>query len=281
MSKNIIPCKSILSIEENKKIEKIINFNSHIDDTVNDIAKKFKIQITSDVNLVKAYERDYSNMPGHANSVCHPENEQECALILNYCNQSKIPITIAAGRTNLNGSATPIGGMVMAMNKMITPKPKLNMKLQSITAPVGIYLEEMRTAVLNQSQKKLYFPVDPTSRNDAMVGGTISCNASGFMPGPQGAMRHWVDSLDFLTPNGFKISCKRGQYISKNGLFIMTYPNKTIKWPIPTYPRPNIKNASGPYSDESGKIDLVDLLIGSEGIFGVITKVNFRLKKKT
>ena len=164
---------------------------------------------------MKAYERDYSNMPGHANSVCHPANEQECAIILNYCNQSKIPITIAAGRTNLNGSATPIGGMVMAMNKMIAPKPKINIKLQSITAPVGIYLEEMRTAVLNQSQKKLYFPVDPTSRNDAMVGGTISCNASGFMPGPQGAMRHWVDSLDFLTPMDSKFHAKEDNIFQK------------------------------------------------------------------
>ena len=280
MSNNIIPCKSILSIEDNKKIEKMIDFNLNIDDAISDIAKKFKIQITSDTDVVKAYERDYSNIPGNANSVCHPKNEKECAIMLNYCHQSKIPITIAAGRTNLNGSATPIGGMVMAMNKMTTPKPKINMQLQTMTTPVGIYLEDMRNAVLNQSQKKLYFPVDPTSRNDAMIGGTVSCNASGFMPGPQGAIRHWVNSLDFLTPNGFKISCKRGQYISKDGFFIISCKNKTIKWSLPTYPRPNIKNASGPYSDESGKIDLVDLLIGSEGIFGVITKVNFKLKKR-
>ena len=34
----------------------------------------------------------------------------------------------------------------------------------------------------------------------------------------------------------------------------------------------NIKNASGPYSDENGMIDLVDFLVGSEGIFGVIKR---------
>ena len=112
-----------------------------------------------------------------------------------------------------------------------------------------------------------------------MIGGTISCNASGFIPGPKGAMRYWVKSLDFLTPNGYKISCERGEYISKNGFFLLEFPNEKIKWNVPTYPRPKIKNASGPYSDESGQIDLVDLLIGSEGIFGVITKVTFKLKK--
>ena len=276
---NIISCKSILNLEKNKEIEQLINDNLNIDEAANVITKKFNIQITTDPDLVSSYERDYSNMPGHANSVCHPSNEQECAIILRYCHHSKTPITITAGRTNLNGSATPNGGMVMAMNKMKSPKPKINLKSKSITTGVGVFLEDMRNAVLEQSQKKLYFPVDPTSRKDAMIGGAISCNASGFIPGPKGAMRYWVKSLDFLTPNGYKISCERGEYISKNGFFLLEFPNEKIKWNVPTYPRPKIKNASGPYSDESGQIDLVDLLIGSEGIFGVITKVTFKLKK--
>ena len=43
---------------------------------------------------------------------------------------------------------------------------------------------------------------------------------------------------------------------------------------------PKLKNSSGPYSDSTGSIDLVDLLVGSEGIFGLITSATLRLKNK-
>ena len=168
--------------------------------------------------------------------------------------------------------------MVMSMEKMTLPGPQLDMNAKCISAPVGIYLEDMRNTALQQSKNKLYFPVDPTSRNEAMIGGAISCNASGFVPGPAGAMRYWTESLDFLTPDGYKIICKRGQYISKNGKFFIEFPKKTVTWKVLTYPRPKIKNASGPFSDENGTLDLVDFLVGSEGIFGLITRATFRLK---
>lgn len=279
MSQNTIPCQSILNINQKEKIRAWIHQKPEVHHAVEYLSEEFQIQITSDPDVVKGFERDYSNLPGKAEILCRPTNENECALILIYCQSAKIPLTIAAGRTNLNGSATPDGGMVMSMEKMTQPAPQLDLNTQCISAPVGIYLEDMRNAALQQSQNKLHFPVNPTSRKEAMIGGAISCNASGFVPGPAGAMRYWTKSLHFLTPDGHKIVCKRGQYISKDGEFLLDFPNGLVKWKVPTYPRPNIKNASGPYSDENGTIDLVDCLVGSEGIFGLITLATFRLKE--
>ena len=105
-----------------------------------------------------------------------------------------------------------------------------------------------------------------------MVGGAVSCNASGFIPGPKGSMRMWVNQLEFLLPNGDQIKAERGQYISKNGQFIIKSSNgeeSTVH--IPRYKRVNLKNASGPFSAEDGRLDLIDLIVGSEGIFGCIT----------
>ena len=280
MAKNIIPCISIISPTQKELIDNWTNNNTKIHHAVDFLTNEFNIQITSDPDVVKGFERDYSNIPGNAELLCRPKNEMECALILYYCHHARIPLTIAAGRTNLNGSATPNGGMVMSIEKMTHPDPKLDISTQRINTPVGIYLEDMRSAALNQSQNKLYFPVDPTSRREAMVGGTISCNASGFVPGKAGAMRYWTESLDFLTPDGHKITCNRGQYISKDAKFIMDFPHGSLNWEVPNYPRPEIKNASGPYSDENGTLDLVDFLVGSEGIFGLITAATFRLKEK-
>ena len=128
----------------------------------------------------------------------------------------------------------------------------------------------MRDKVLELSNSELYYPVDPTSRHDAYVGGTIACNASGFIPGEKGATRYWVKGIEFLLPNGDLVEINRDQYISKDGYFSLEYNNKIIQLPIPTYHRPKIKNASGLYSDHNGIIDLIDLIIGSEGILGMI-----------
>ena len=147
-----------------------------------------------------------------------------------------------------------------------------------ISVNPGVYIEQVRKFVTNESENHLIFAVDPTSRNEAMVGGAVSCNASGFIPGPKGSMRMWVNQLEFLLPNGEYIKVERGQYISKNGQFIIKDSNgeDSIVY-IPRYKRVNLKNASGPFTAENGKLDLIDLIVGSEGIFGCITNVHLKL----
>ena len=279
MSKHKIPITSIISDEPLKKISAWIEKNLAITDLVEFLLSEFKIDCTTDQEIIQGFDRDSSNIEGRADALSRPVNEYECALILAICQRAKIPVTISAGRTNLNGSATPVGGMILSIVKMTSPSIIVDLKTKTLTSPVGVYLEEMRKETLRQSHNKLHYPVDPTSREDAMVGGTLSCNASGFIPGPAGTTRYWTDSLEFLIPDGYKISCKRGEYISRNGDFILEFPNEKMILRIPSYRRPNIKNASGPYSDEIGKVDLVDLIVGSEGIFGLITSATFRLKE--
>ena len=58
--------------------------------------------------------------------------------------------------------------------------------------------------------------------------------------------------------------------------------NKAIKirFPVPKYERPKIKNASGPYSAINQEVDFIDVIIGSEGIFGMILNCTFNLAKR-
>ncbi len=94
-------------------------------------------------------------------------------------------------------------------------------------------------------------------------------------------MRYWITVLDFLLQNGEMVKINRGKYISNNGEFIIHKADNTetiIK--VPTYDRVNLKNASGPFSSTDGKMDFVDLIIGSEGIFGCITNTTLKLKDR-
>ena len=277
MSTNRIPVQHIISSEIISKIESLPQDSLTISE-VCAFLNELGIDVTVDKDITKGYDRDSSNIEGHSDMVCRPKNELETAMTLAVFHQTRHPLTVAAGKTNLTGSATPEGGGVLSTEKLISPFPVLNSDAQTICTPVGIYLEEMRKEVLLQSQNRLHYPVDPTSRNEAMVGGTISCNASGFVPGPQGATRYWTESLELITPQGCKITAERNEFISENGEFILEFPKGEKTLSIPTYPRPEIKNASGVFSNESGVLDFVDLIVGSEGIFGIVTSVTFKVK---
>ena len=278
---HIIKLEKIIDNKTQKKMESIIKSKYSFNNIIIRLNKNFKIEATTNQKEIINYSRDWSNMDGNAQALIKPKSEFECAIILYLFNSLNIPITISAGRTNLTGSATPKGGIILTTEKLISSKINVDLENQTVSSPIGIYLEKMREEVLKQSSNKLIYPVDPTSREEAFVGGTISCNASGFVPGEQGATRFWVKEINFLFLNGFKIKIKRGDFISKKGIFIIKYPDGTCKeLPVLTYNYPQIKNASGPFSDPNGKVDFIDLIIGSEGIFGMITKTKFKLKRK-
>ncbi len=269
---NKIEVNELMESEIEQKIDDFCADNRELPEIIDFLSSEFSIKISSDKDIVDGFITDSSNLPGNAVAVARPGNEKECAVLFKILCNAGIPYTISAGKSNLTGSATPQEGVIISLNNIQEPTVKVDFDEKSVTAPVGVFLEDMRNEVLNQSNNKLMFPVDPTSRVEATVGGALACNASGFIPGPKGAMRFWVQELHILLPDGGKVIAKRGEYISENGEFIFMYGDKEIKVPVPRHPRPAIKNAGGPFSDPDGRIDLIDLFVGSEGIFGVITQ---------
>lgn len=238
---------------------------------------EFAVELALDPDIVKGYTADSSNLPGCADALGRPHSERECAVIFRACFAAGIPFTLTAGRSNLTGSATPQAGVIVSMAEMLDPEVRVDEASRTLCAPVGIILETMRRQALEQSAGRLFFPVDPTSRADATVGGAIACNASGFTPGETGAMRSWIEAVEFIWPNGLKVSVKRGDYVSAKGLFELQDGASVIEFPVPRYPRPAIKNAGGPYSSPTGAIDLLDLIVGSEGLFGAVTACVLKL----
>ena len=272
---NIIKLYSEISNEEKRLINKTIKNPDFL--LCDFLSKKFSIDITNDTDIIAGFERDWSNMPGYAEYLVRPIDKKQCAIILYICNELKILVTISAGKTNLTGSATPNGGLILSIINMKDPITNINKKNKTVQSSVGSILEDMRDDIINLSNRLLYYPVDPTSRKDALVGGTISCNASGFIPGEKGATRHWVNSLRILLPNGYGAYIKRGDHISKGSRFVLLCDHKEILINVPNYHRPDIKNASGPFTTSNSEIDFIDLIVGSEGIFSLITEVEFNL----
>ena len=283
MSSKTIHLTKVLSDPEYQKIDDFCSTHQGIDklpEIAAFLKEKFSLKLILDPEIISGFASDSSNLPAQAEALCRPENERQVAIILRTGRAAKIPITLSAGRSNLTGSATAEGGIVLSTAKLNEPEIFINQEEKLVTSPVNIILEELRDKILEETGKALYYPVDPTSRGDAWVGGTIACNASGFTPGEVGATRDWVKGLDIIFPNGMKVSAVRGQYISEKGEFILTNGEQSSSWPVPTYPRPEIKNASGPFSSPDGKIDLIDMFIGSEGLFGLVTGCTLKLSPR-
>lgn len=241
------------------------------------LANTFKIELATDPDIVLGFSSDESHLPGNAIGVCRPRNARDVSAILSTCFLCGVPVTVCAGRSNLTGSATPEGGIMLSMVSMQEPTLLVDEKTKQVTAPVGMILEEMRKAVLSETHSRFYYPVDPTSRAEATVGGSVSCNASGFTPGASGATRDWIQRVGVVLPCGIAVSASRGEVVSEDGKFVLDWGGKTLEIPVPRHPRPAIKNAGGPYSAEDGVMDFVDFIVGSEGLYGVVVDVTLKL----
>jgi len=274
----IIP-STILSDEQIKFID-FLKQKVDVAQLKNILVNTFNIDSTDCIDTITQYATDWSNINGSADLLVKPKTTNECAVILRLASTIGYSVTVSAGRTNLTGSATPRGGIILSIENLNEYKVEIDYNKMQVSCSPNLYLESLRNEVLSSTDNKLYYPVDPTSRVDAMVSGTISCNASGFIPGEKGATRYWVKGIDVVFAWGEHLYVKRGQYISNNGKFSIHSNNKVIDLRIPNYQRPKIKNASGPYSDSDNEIDLIDLIIGSEGIFCFISRCELKLDRK-
>ena len=152
-SENIIKSFDIIDSDTQNLINNFLETCSS--DSINKITlfleKNFLINITTDMDIIKGYDHDWSNLKGCADALCRPKNNVECAIVMRVCYLLNIPMTISAGRTNLTGSATPSGGIIISISEM-DDIGNLNYKNNDIECSPGVYLENLRTHVTNESQ---------------------------------------------------------------------------------------------------------------------------------
>ncbi|NLF39104.1 FAD-binding oxidoreductase [bacterium] len=283
MNSHIVPVAHLLTPEERAAIDAFgagARAGTAVRDAAAFLRTTFAIDAACDPDVIATYERDESNLPGHADAVCRPVTARECAAVIRTCSAAGIPCTVSGGRSNLTGSATPEGGIVLSTAALCEPALRVMPESRTVRVHAGMLLEDMRRACIEESDGALEFPVNPTSRQEASIGGCIACNSSGFTPGEQGAMRAWVRSLQLVLPGGGVVEADRGQYRSRDGAFVLVDGGNRIEVPVPRYLRPAIKNASGPWSAPDGSMDLVDFIIGSEGIYGVVPACTLLLAER-
>jgi len=170
--------------------------------------------------------------------VLKPESTEEVSKIMRYCHSNQICVTPSGARTGLSGGAIPLfGGVALSLEKMAKIISIDENNLQVTTEP-GVITQVLQEAV---KEKGLFYPPDPASKGSCFIGGNVSENSGGPKAVKYGVTSDYVLNLEVVLPRGE---------------IIWTGANV-------------LKNATG--------YNLTQLMVGSEGTLGIITKIVLRL----
>jgi glycolate oxidase len=173
--------------------------------------------------------------------VLKPSTTEQVSEILSICHHHKIPVTPLGARTGLSGGALSIhGGVGLSMERFNRIIHIDENNLQATVEP-GVINQVFQDAV---KENGLFYPPDPASWGSCFLGGNLALNSGGPRAVKYGVTKDYVLNLEVVLANG------------------------EVMWTGAN----TLKNSTG--------YNLTQLMIGSEGTLGVITKAVFRLIPK-
>jgi alkyldihydroxyacetonephosphate synthase len=175
---------------------------------------------------------------GLAAIVARPTDEKQVAAVLAICDESRIPVIAAGGRSGVCGASVPLhGGVVLDLTGLagIVDVDATSLVLDVLPGTFGDLLEEEL-----RDEHGATLGHWPQSVALSTVGGWLACRSAGQLSGRYGKIEDIVLGLDVALADGRRIT--------------------TGGWP---------RGAVGP--------DLTQLFVGSEGTLGVITGARLRL----
>lgn len=184
------------------------------------------------------YSRDeLAGIRQYPEVVVLPLNSGQVSDVLKYANDKHIAVTPRGQGTGLVGAAVAIHKGIMLSSENMNKILELDEDNLTLTVEPGVLLMEISKYV---EENDLFYPPDPGEKS-ASIGGNISTNAGGMRAVKYGVTRDYVRELEVVLTSGE----------------IITVGGKIVK-------------------DSSG-YSLKDLMVGSEGTLGVITKAVLKL----
>ncbi len=162
---------------------------------------------------------------------------EEVSAIMMYANEHSIPVTPRGAGTGLVGASVAMEHGIMLDLSLMNRILELDEDNLTLTVEPGVLLMELAAYV---EEKGLFYPPDPGEKS-ATIGGNISTNAGGMRAVKYGVTRDYVRGLQVVLP--------AGEIVELGGKVV--------------------KNSSG--------YDLKDLIIGSEGTLGIVTRATLKL----
>lgn len=162
---------------------------------------------------------------------------EEASKLMKYAYDNNIPVTPRGSGTGLVGASVAMEHGIMIDTTLMNHILELDEDNLTITVEPGVLLMELAAYV---QERDLFYPPDPGEKS-ATIGGNISTNAGGMRAVKYGVTRDYVRGLEVVLPDGT----------------VVEFGGKVVK------------NSTG-YA-------MKDLMVGSEGTLGLITKAVLKL----
>jgi glycolate oxidase subunit GlcD len=189
--------------------------------------------LTTSVAHYLSDEAQTSGLVGHADAVVRPGSTDAVSGVLRSCYEAGVPITPRGGGTGYCGGATPLGGVVLSLERLNRIRA-FDPLLWRVHVEAGVTTAALRTLV---RENGLFFPPDPGAAESSQIGGNVATNAGGPHAFKYGATGRWVTGIEAVLASG------------------------------------DVVKVGGPLRKDVAGYDLKNLLIGSEGTLAVITAV--------
>ncbi|GAB1482620.1 FAD-linked oxidase C-terminal domain-containing protein [Treponema sp.] len=194
-----------------------------------------------DEEKIQAYSHDETSAEeyGHMPEVVIlPATSLEVAAIVKLANRYRIPITPRGAGSGLSGGAIPsFGGILVSLERM-NKVIELDIDNMVIVVEAGMVTNDLANLV---QEKGLFFAGYPMSLQTCVIGGNIAENAGGGKAVKYGVTGRYIQGLELVTPTG------------------------------------DIVQLGGKLSKDVTGYDLKQLVIGSEGTLGIVTKAIIKL----
>ncbi len=189
--------------------------------------------------IVEDYDHDEMTEYGHymPDAVLLAEDTAEVSAALLYCNEHNIAVTPRGAGTGLCGGCVAKEGGILLSTERMNHVLEVDARNMCATVEPGVLLMEFPKALEGTG---LFYPPDPGEKS-ATMGGNAMTNAGGMRAVRYGVTRDYV--------LGMEVVLASGEIVELGGKIV--------------------KNSSG-YS-------LIDLMVGSEGTLGILTRLTVKL----
>ncbi|MBT3803472.1 MAG: anaerobic glycerol-3-phosphate dehydrogenase subunit C [Desulfobacula sp.] len=221
--------------------------------------------------------------------IVQPKSKDDLVKTIKFAREHKIPITARGGGTSRTGNELG-AGILIDFCKYLNQIIELNPEEKWVRIQPGIVQADLNRQLKSHN---LYFPIDPSTKDSATLGGMIANNSSGPHAVKYGTTRAHINSLELVLSNGDIIETGRKPILQGSSdkeastrimeeeiyLKVAESINKYEKYLEPERPFVT-KNSCGYYIWDlltEDFLDLTPLMVGSEGTLALVSEATLKL----